>query len=72
MTCVKNLFDTCGENCAYYIDVVKTRMQTNPQKFTLGVLQAAKDIVASDGVGVLLTGLGECAVCVIPSTVYTL
>ena len=31
------------------IDVVKTRMQTNPEKYTKGVLQATKDIIATDG-----------------------
>jgi solute carrier family 25 (mitochondrial phosphate transporter), member 3 len=40
------------------IDVVKTKMQTNPEKYTKGVISAAKDIIANEGVGVLLAGLG--------------
>ena len=40
------------------IDVVKTRMQQNPEKYSKGVIAAAKDIVATEGVGFLLAGLG--------------
>jgi solute carrier family 25 (mitochondrial phosphate transporter), member 3 len=41
------------------IDVVKTKMQTNPEKYKSGVVSAAKDIINSEGVGVLLAGLGK-------------
>lgn len=34
-------------------------MQTNPEKYSKGVLQAAKDIVKQEGVGYLLAGLGD-------------
>ena len=34
-------------------------MQTNPEKYNQGMLKAARDIVATDGVGVLLAGLGN-------------
>ena len=40
------------------IDVVKTKMQTNPEKYTKGVMSAAKDIVAEEGALFLLSGLG--------------
>jgi len=40
------------------IDVIKTRMQQMPGKYTKGVLAAAKDIVAAEGAGFLLAGLG--------------
>ena len=39
------------------IDVVKTKMQTNPEKYTKGVLAAAKDIIAVEGPLFLLAGL---------------
>jgi hypothetical protein len=38
--------------------VVKTRMQTNPEKYSEGIWKAAGDIVATEGVGFLLAGLG--------------
>jgi solute carrier family 25 (mitochondrial phosphate transporter), member 3 len=44
----------------YFIsDVVKTRMQAFPDRYDNGVFAAAKDIIASEGVGYLLTGLGQ-------------
>jgi len=39
------------------IDVIKTRIQTNPEKYTQGVFHAAKDIIATEGVSFLLAGL---------------
>ena len=39
------------------IDVVKTRMQTNPEKYDGSVLAAAKAIVADEGAAFLLQGL---------------
>jgi len=44
------------------IDVVKTRMQTEPEKYNHGVLHAAKEIVSQEGVGYLLAGLGPTVV----------
>jgi hypothetical protein len=41
------------------IDVVKTKMQTNPEKYKNGVFSAAKDIIRTEGVLFLLAGLGE-------------
>ncbi|RYH20686.1 solute carrier family 25 protein [archaeon] len=46
----------------YLIDVVKTRMQTNPEKYDKGVLAAASDIIKTEGVGFLLAGLGPTVV----------
>ena len=40
------------------VDVVKTRMQTDPERYTKGVIHAAREIVTEDGVGYLLAGLG--------------
>ena len=34
-------------------------MQTQPEKYSKGVLAAAKDIVATEGAAFLLSGLGE-------------
>lgn len=34
-------------------------MQTNPEKYSKGVLAAAKDIVKTEGAAFLLSGLGE-------------
>eukprot|EP01032_Pedospumella_encystans_P015584 gene15584-17812_t len=44
------------------IDVVKTCMQTHPEKYSKGVVQAARDIVKQEGVGYLLAGLGPTVV----------
>lgn len=44
------------------LDVVKTRMQQFPEKYTKGVLAAASDIVSTEGVGFLLAGLGPTVV----------
>lgn len=43
-------------------DVVKTKMQTDPAKYNKGVIQAARDIVAKEGAGFLLAGLGPTVV----------
>jgi solute carrier family 25 phosphate transporter 3 len=40
------------------IDVVKTKMQTDPEKYNKGVIQAAQDIIKLEGVSFLLSGLG--------------
>lgn len=34
-------------------------MQTHPEKYSKGVVQAARDIVKQEGVGYLLAGLGN-------------
>ena len=44
------------------IDVVKTRMQTNPEKYTKGVVAAARDIIAAEGPMFLLAGLAPTVV----------
>lgn len=45
------------------IDVVKTRIQLDPQKYGDGnVLAAAKDIIATDGIGMLAQGLAPTVV----------
>ena len=44
------------------IDVVKTKMQTDPDKYNKGVLSATKDIIASEGILFLLAGLGPTVV----------
>ena len=48
-------------------DVVKTRIQQYPERYTEGALKAARDIVSTEGIGFLLAGLGKKvrpAVCV--------
>lgn len=49
----------CSHGVTTPIDVVKTKMQTQPEKYTKGVLAAAKDIVATEGAAFLLSGLGD-------------
>lgn len=44
------------------IDVVKTRMQTNPEKYNKGVIAAASDIIATEGPMFLLAGLAPTVV----------
>jgi len=39
------------------IDVIKTKMQTSPEVYKDGVIKATRDIIAAEGVGVLLSGL---------------
>lgn len=53
-----------GAICAAYshgittpIDVVKTRMQTSPESYDKGFIQAAKDIIFTEGLFFLLSGL---------------
>jgi len=43
------------------IDVVKTRMQLDPAKYNKGMISAFRQVVSSEGVGVLATGLGATA-----------
>ncbi len=40
------------------VDVVKTRMQLKPQKYNKGMISAFKQVVAEEGAGALLTGIG--------------
>merc|ERR1719223_2327630 len=40
------------------IDVVKTRMQSSPEKYNQGMIHALTFMVREEGVGVLLAGLG--------------
>jgi solute carrier family 25 phosphate transporter 3 len=44
------------------IDVVKTRIQSEPEVFNEGLLSATRTIVAQNGVGALLGGLGPTVV----------
>ena len=44
------------------IDVVKTKMQTSPEKYKDGVISAARDIVKTEGALFLLTGLAPTVV----------
>jgi hypothetical protein len=39
-------------------DVVKTKMQTSPEKYNKGMLHAASDIIKTEGISFLLAGLG--------------
>jgi len=43
------------------VDVVKTRMQLDPVKYTSGLIGNGKTIIAEEGAGALLTGLGATA-----------
>jgi len=44
------------------IDVVKTRIQLQPQKYNQGMINGFKTVIAEEGVGALATGLGPTAV----------
>ena len=44
------------------LDVIKTKMQQSPEKYTAGMIAAARAIVAAEGAGVLLTGLAPTVV----------
>lgn len=44
------------------IDVVKTKIQNNPQKYNNGMLAATKDILKEEGAEALLGGLGPTVV----------
>lgn len=44
------------------IDVVKTKIQAEPQQYNKGMLKATTDILKEDGPGVLLGGLGPTVV----------
>jgi solute carrier family 25 phosphate transporter 3 len=52
----------CSHGITTPIDVVKTKIQTNPSKYKGGMLKAAKEIVAEEGPGYLLAGLGPTVV----------
>ena len=47
-------------------------MQTHPEKYSKGVVQAARDIVKQEGVGYLLAGLGnDCSLhCSFPVFIF--
>jgi solute carrier family 25 (mitochondrial phosphate transporter), member 3 len=44
------------------VDVVKTKIQADPQKYNKGMLRATADILKEEGPGVLLGGLGPTVV----------
>lgn len=44
------------------VDVVKTRIQLDPAKYTKGLLGSGRQIIAEEGVGALASGLGATAV----------
>ena len=44
------------------VDVVKTRMQLQPEKYNKGMISGFKQVVAEEGMGALATGLGPTAV----------
>jgi len=50
---------THGAMCP--VDVVKTRIQLDPVKYNKGMLGTFRDVVSSEGAGVLATGLGATA-----------
>jgi solute carrier family 25 phosphate transporter 3 len=43
------------------VDVVKTRMQLEPQKYNKGMITAFRQVVSAEGAGALATGLGATA-----------
>ncbi len=49
------------------VDVVKTRMQTSPEKYKNGVIHAATDIIRTEGVGFLFAGLGNILLLIVDS-----
>lgn len=44
------------------VDVVKTRMQLSPEVYNKGMVDGFKKVIATEGAGALLTGLGATAV----------
>ena len=44
------------------VDVVKTRIQLDPQKYNKGMIGGFRQVIAAEGVGALATGLGPTAV----------
>lgn len=48
----------CSHGITTPIDVVKTKMQTEPTKYNQGILKAAASIIKTEGVLFLLAGLG--------------
>lgn len=44
------------------VDVVKTRMQLNPEKYNKGMIGGFRQVIAEEGYGALATGLGPTAV----------
>jgi solute carrier family 25 (mitochondrial phosphate transporter), member 3 len=52
----------CSHGITTPIDVVKTKMQADPQQYNSGMLSAAAKIVKKDGPGILLSGLGPTVV----------
>ena len=43
------------------VDVVKTRIQLDPAKYNKGMIGGFKQVIAAEGTGALLTGLGATA-----------
>ena len=52
----------CSHGITTPIDVVKTKIQSEPSKYDKGMLVATKDIIAEEGPGYLLAGLGPTVV----------
>lgn len=52
----------CSHGITTPIDVIKTKMQTSPEKYNKGVIQAARDIIATEGPAFLLAGLAPTVV----------
>jgi len=48
----------CSHGITTPIDVIKTKMQTDPDKYNHGIIKAASDIIGSEGIIFLLAGLG--------------
>lgn len=44
------------------VDVVKTRIQLNPEIYNTGMVGGFKKVIAEEGAGALATGLGATAV----------
>lgn len=47
----------CSHGITTPIDVIKTKMQTDPEKYSSGMINAAKDIIKTEGAAFLLAGL---------------
>ena len=72
LTALKSLdlrYFVAGGTCAAFshgvtcpIDVVKTKIQSEPEKYKHGMRQAALDIIKTEGPGALLAGLGPTVV----------
>lgn len=59
---IECILSLSGHGITTPIDVIKTKIQTSPEKYNKGLISAAKEIIKEEGVGFLLAGLGPTVV----------